>query len=256
MPRPYYSSGGFSPAPRSPLDAWLQSGYPLTIAIIAINFVTMALDTFRVPIGQHLALMIPTSLWRPWTLLTYPLVSFDIIGVLFYGFWLYFVGGSLERSWGTRFYGFFFGLMALISALGLVAGAFLLHVPVLATNWLPLAALTIAWCMLNPDQVIRFYFFLPIQAKWLAILEVVIIFFIHARIHPLMGFFALTGCAAAFAWTRFRPWHDIAHHTPRPRAQKPKTPLDDKFSLRDLNPFERIARARRKKQFERLMKDD
>lgn len=44
--------------------------------------------------------------------------------------------------------------------------------------------------------------------------------------------------------------------TPRAAGRKAARPKDDKFSVRDLNPFERIARARRKKQFERLMKDD
>ena len=44
--------------------------------------------------------------------------------------------------------------------------------------------------------------------------------------------------------------------TPRAAARKSARPKDDKFSIRDLNPFERIARAKRKKQFERLMKDD
>lgn len=35
-----------------------------------------------------------------------------------------------------------------------------------------------------------------------------------------------------------------------------RRPHDDRFTLRDLNPLERIARARRRKQFERLMRDD
>lgn len=39
-------------------------------------------------------------------------------------------------------------------------------------------------------------------------------------------------------------------------AARPKRKHDDAFSWRDLNPFERIARARRKKQFERLFEDD
>lgn len=38
--------------------------------------------------------------------------------------------------------------------------------------------------------------------------------------------------------------------------KKPARPHDDKFTLKSLNPLERIARARRKKKFERLMKDD
>ncbi len=42
----------------------------------------------------------------------------------------------------------------------------------------------------------------------------------------------------------------------RPKRSKTKRKHDDDFSWRDLNPFERIARARRKKQFERLFEDD
>lgn len=67
--------------------------------------------------------------------------------------------------------------------------------------------------------------------------------------------------------TSDQAWEDSRFHTegsplslprlPNLRARKkPAGPLDDKFTLRDLNPFERIARARRKKQFERLMRDD
>ena len=37
------------------------------------------------------------------------------------------------------------------------------------------------------------------------------------------------------------------------RAPRPK---DDRFTLRDLNPFEILARRKRRKQFEKLMKDD
>ena len=47
-----------------------------------------------------------------------------------------------------------------------------------------------------------------------------------------------------------------AGSTPKAKAARKPRPHDDKFSIRDLNPLERIARARRKKQFERLMKDD
>jgi len=60
-----------------------------------------------------------------------------------------------------------------------------------------------------------------------------------------------------------REYADAAYEESRYDAPKGSTPFkrkarpkDDKFSLRDLNPLERIARAKRKKQFERLMKDD
>lgn len=246
---------------QSPIDAWLNTGFPLTIVIISLNFLTMALYAFRVPVGEYLALIIPQSLFRPWTLLTYPFASFDIIQMIFYGIGLYFFGASLERSWGTRLYGTLFLSLAFITAIGLTAGAFLLRESVVAFNWLPLGALVLAWCALNSNEEIRFNFIFPIKGKWLALLEIVIIFFVYARFHPLMGCFALSGCAAALAWVQYRPWRDIGYHSVRSRTRsrvvRPGSkPRDDRFSLRDLNPFERIARWRRRKQFERLMKDD
>ncbi|HEX8236004.1 MAG TPA: site-2 protease family protein [Abditibacteriaceae bacterium] len=41
-----------------------------------------------------------------------------------------------------------------------------------------------------------------------------------------------------------------------PKIKKKKVRRDDDFSWRDLNPFERVKRARRKKQFQRLFEDD
>lgn len=43
---------------------------------------------------------------------------------------------------------------------------------------------------------------------------------------------------------------------PNPLRARRVVPLDDKRTLRDLNPLEWIARRKRKKQFERLMRDD
>lgn len=242
--------------------AWQEGNYPLTKWIIVLNIATLIASAFTHSIGYWLAFDAPVSLARPWTLLTYPFVSFDPIGLIFYGLWLYWVGGSLERSWGTRFYAGYLAAMSVITALGMSAGAALLHGIFPVNETLPLAALTVAWCMLNPDLEIRLWGIVPILAKWLAVGEVLIIFFTHARMHPLFGFFALSGCAASYLWVRTRAWSDVHLYSSMPYAPRPKKqkvqrgPRDDKFSMRDLNPFERMARARRKKQFERLMKDD
>src|SRR5690606_4283375 len=111
-----------------------------------------------------------------------------------------------------------YAAMTVISALGLTLGAFLLRVPVRADAWLPIAALTIAFCLINPHEVIRFWFILPIPARWIAIIEVVIIFFSYAGYHPLMGLFALTGCAASYLWVRNRAWSQADYYTPRSRS--------------------------------------
>lgn len=241
--------------------AWQEGNYPLTKWMIVINVATLLAALFRAPVDQWLSFYAPWSLTQPWRLLTYPLVSVNPIGLLFYGLMLWWVGGSLERSWGTRFFAIFFGLMSLITALGMSAGAATIGVQSFnIDNWLPLAALIIAWCMLNPDQEIRLWGVIPILAKWLALGEVLYIFFVYAQAHVVLGMSALLGCAASFAWVRTRGWHDIHLYSSMPsrqRIRKPKPPRrDDDFSLRDLNPLERLARARRKKQFQRLFEDD
>jgi membrane associated rhomboid family serine protease len=241
-------------------DAWEQGDFPLTKVIIALNFLSLVLVTFRVPVVDHLVFIAPQSLREPWTLLTYPLVSGDIIWMLFYGLMLYSIGGSLERSWGTKFYAIYFASMSVICAIGVTAAAIILDQPAAPANWLPLATLAFTYYMLDPNQPVSVWGVLQTQAKWMALVDVLIIFFIHARMHPLVGFCALLGCVASYAWIRTRAWRDIHQYSSMPmrhtQVKKKKVRRDDDFSWRDLNPLERIARARRKKQFQRLFEDE
>lgn len=243
--------------------AWQEGNYPLTKWLIAVNVATFVATMCGLPVGQWLDCVVPGDLLQPWRLLTYPFLTRfpDILNLVFYGLMLYQFGGSLERSWGTRFYAGYFFTMGVITALGMAVGGYLFHRDTPVFNMMPIAALLVAWCMLNPTQEILFFFF-PIQARWLAIFEVLFIFFGYAMFHPLMGFFALSGCAASYGWVRTRAWSGVSlyssmPYTPRVKTPKVKrAPRDDAFSWRDLNPFERIARARRKKQFQRLFEDD
>ena len=242
---------------------WSEGDYPLTKWLIVLNIVTLIGSAFF-PVAQFLAFSAPNSWIFPWTALTYPLYSSDPIGLLFYGLWLWFVGSSLERSWSTRFFAIYFALLSVITAVGLTVCSFIINSQIPVSNWMPIAALTVAWCMLNPDLEIRLYGIIPILAKYLAVGQCLIILFTYGRQHPLAGLFALSGCAASYWWVRSRAWRDISLYSSMPtystRAPKAKQPKrnrrDDDFSLRDLNPLEKMARARRKKQFERLMDDD
>lgn len=242
---------------------WAEGDYPLTKWLIVLNIVSLIAGAFF-PVAQFLAFSAPNSWILPWTALTYPLYSSDPLSLLFYGLWLWFVGGSLERSWSTRFFAIYFALMSVITAAGLTACSLIIKQPIFVSNYLPIAALTVAWCMLNPDLEIRLYGIIPILAKYLAVGECLIILFTYGRQHPLAGVFALSGCAASFWWVRSRAWRDISlyssmptYSTSSPKVKKAKrNRRDDDFSIRDLNPFEKLARARRRKQFERLMRED
>ncbi len=257
-------------------SVWSESNAPLTLALIVLTAFVFLLSFARVPIAQALYFTAPTSLAQPWRLLTYPLVATDIIGLLFNCLGLWWIGASLERSWGTKFYAAFFAAMTVITAVGMSLGSLLLHVPAYVGYYLPMSALFFAWCCLNANEEIRIYGIFPVLGKWMAVGEVLIIFFTNSAMHPMMGFFALTGCGAAFAWVKRRAWDGVNLYqtTPqrwdsdasqrtlprRPRLrvvpQKPPKPKDDRFTLRDLSPLEWFAKRRRRKQFEKLMRDD
>ena len=238
---------------------WLHDGaYPLTRGLIVATVVLSLADWLGAPMFSFLGFLAPDSLARPWTAFTYPLLALDPIGMLFYGLILWWIGGSLERSWGTKTFALFFGAMTLISALSISLGTWLLKLGQMPVYYqLPLAALTVAWCALNPNLEIRIYGIIPVLAKWLGVGTALIVFFTHARPSLLMGLFALAGCAASFWWIRARGWRDSFSYAYRAPVPKPKpNKRDDDFSIGDLNPLERWKRARRKKKFQRLFEDD
>ena len=247
-----------------------RSGFPLTISLIVIKFLMMALSSFGVPLAMFFVFVAPQSWQQPWRALTYPFVAFDIMEVLFSGIALYFFAGSLERSWGTKTFAIFLAAISVATALGLTLGTVLSGGAINADSWLIVAAIVVAWGTINKFESVLLWFF-PVQGRWLAVIDVAIIFFTYVvRFSFWMAICALAGCAASYLWVSNRVWYDVAYWTlrkrpknnrppnsaPRPQLAKTKRRHDDDFSWRDLNPFERIARAKRKKQFERLFEDD
>lgn len=243
------------------LDWFYDGGYPLTRALIVVTALLSVMSWLGAPVAGWLAFMAPVSLLaQPWTAITYPLVAFDPIGMLFYGLMLWWIGGSLERSWGIKTFALFFLAMTLISALSLSLGAWLLKTGIIPIYYqLPLAGLTVAWCALNPNLEIRIYGIIPVLAKWVGIGTALIVFFSYGRGNILLGLFALASCAASYYWIRVRGWRDSfthAYQAPQPKTKPKKPPHDDDFSIRDLNPIEKWKRAQRKKKFQRLFEDD
>jgi len=245
---------GYSPYGASGLST---QNTPFTLALIAINFVTLVAVTFRLIDPAWLALTVPGALARPWTLLTYPLVSFGIIGLLFYGIWIYFIGSALERAWGTVNYVVFFIAVSVVSGISLELGAMLTHSRLLVDNWLPMAAVTLAFCLLMPYVTILLFIF-PVQARILGWIEMAIVFFTYASRSPLLGFFALAGCGVAWLWinrgiaakSTFGSFH------PRPISRRTSRPRERLPLMEKINPLEWWKRYKRRKQFERLMRGE
>ena len=216
--------------PNSPIDSMrdfvTRGGIPVTLAVLTLNILTFLAVFFTPRLAGSFVLtqMMFSStnlLHAPWTLLTYPLVSLQfslgmIITLVF--FWL--SAGSLERSWGSRRFAIFFFAISAISALSLFLGGAALHtqVPPLNDVFLPLTALIVAFCMINPEQTLTVYFF-PVKAKYLGLGVTLWTYFQYGQmLGPLFGLFALGGILAAYLYVRFgRSWADIDSYGGRPR---------------------------------------
>jgi len=237
---------------------WLfQDKIPLTKLLILSNVVTFLLAVlFRVGILSALfTFRASTFLLMPWTAVTYPFVwaTRDPISLLFSGYWLWVAGGSLERSWGTARFAWFFFTMCAISALGLFAGALAgCGVAAIGNLWVPLAGLTVAFAMLNPEQQILFFFVIPLKLKYLALLSAGLLV-ISFGLMPPLGLFALFGCAYAYWYVK----HPVRYSAPRRRAEVIR--VYDRRK-RNLNPFTGIKdwndRRKLKKLFDRSYGED
>ncbi len=199
------------------ISYWLFADrIPVTKLLIVSNVVTfLAITLFDLGIiPAYLSFTTQTLISAPWTLVTYPLVGMcGVLCLLFQGYWLWVAGGSLERSWGSAKFARFFFIMSAVSALGLLAGSVFAKEPIEATGlWLPLAGVTIAFAMMNPEQQILFFLIIPLKLKYLALIDVAVVLVSYGQVHLALGVCALAGCAYSYACVRPGWWSSF----PRP----------------------------------------
>ncbi len=227
----------------------LPGACPITWAVIGANVVTFLLSYAGAARASEGLVFDPAVLLsRPWTVFSYPLVAVDFVVLLVsaYMFWLF--SGSLERSWGGWDYVVFLGVVTAAPAIALWVGMSLTGMSVpLAGLWLPVAATAVAWATINPYERVLLYFVIPLEARWLGLLAVLLVFF-SFRPFPL-GVFALAGCGVAWWYARggkYQLWRlrRGGESGPRPVRERSFT----------LNPLDAIQRWRRKRQFMRLIK--
>lgn len=238
---------------------------PLTKILIVSSIITFILTALFIKNGllENLLAYNPVGIvFRLWTLFTYPIVSDNpnqIFFMLFALYWLWVAGGSLERSWGTSRYAFFFFTMCAISALGLLVGGIVTGAMLgLAGLWLPLAGLTVAFAMKNPEQQILFFMIVPLKLKYLALLDVVLVLINYGQAHLLLGIFALAGCA--YSYWYIQPNRFSFDMPKRSRRSNVTRVFEKESPIDSLNPFKKMKEARDKerlrKLFERSFEDD
>lgn len=208
-----------------------RGGIPVTMTLVIVNVVLFFAAFFSpniaAPLLEHfLAFQSPGWLSVPWTVISYPLFSAGFFPLIFGCLFFWFAGGSLERSWGSGRFAGFMAAVTVITALSFALGGVLFHslTPLLAGLSLPLDAAIVAFCMLNPEESFR-YFFFTLKAKYIALIVTVWTLFSYG---PIFGVFACGGILAAFLYVKYgRAWGTIdSYRTPTRASRGPDLRMD------------------------------
>lgn len=168
------------------------------VLMVAVTFLSLLLGVFGVNLSNWLRLN-PSMVWvRPWTLLTFPLVN-DIVSTVFAAVWLWFIGSSLERTWGTKRYCRFLLLAVLITGLAFAGVKMLTRESLVAYGmWLPLTGVTWAWSEIYPDRDLMLWGMIPVKARWLAWIHAVLIFASYVNYHLLYALAAVSSIVLVY----------------------------------------------------------
>ncbi len=244
-----------------------RSGTLVCVALIvlsAANLLTSFVIT-AAPWNAYLAFMAPDAGARPWSFLTYPIAvdlggGYGFLSVVFSCWWLYFIGGEVERDLGHARFGIFWGLMTIIPALVMWAAMLIIGVMIpLIFMFLPLSGVTVAWCTRNPNSVINIMLVIPIKAKWLGWLTAGFVLFGYGFGHPMLGVFACLHLFIAWAYAMNRiPGlaYGKAVFTRKREGWKPIEKNDTYFADVKRREIERAERERLRKLFEGSLNDD
>ncbi len=151
-----------------------------------------------------------------WQLITYAFLPMGILGTLFAMLTLWFTGQYLEDIYGSRWMLELYLFSA--AAGGLLAAAIsFTHVfglrPDLITEgaWAPIFALLVAFAAVAGDQVVRLYFVLPIKAKYLVAIYILISMAVLLKGNDQFGALTqLCGAMMGYFFVRFAPRRGVA----------------------------------------------
>lgn len=144
----------------------------LTLVLVAAQAAALVLSLAKPGFAQMLVLD-PAYVWagQYWRLVSYLFLptSFSPLWALMGLYFLHLMGTNLEAQWGAFKYQLFWFFGAAITALG----ALLLNVP--TDNRFLLMSLFLAFATLFPRYEIRLFFILPLQVRWLAMFDALVI---------------------------------------------------------------------------------
>jgi membrane associated rhomboid family serine protease len=242
-----------------------RSQIPGTIALIVISSILFLTAFFDHNIGFLFTFNAPPfAVIDLFTMFSYALLTQDFVKCVFLLFFLSMIGGSLERSWGTAKFLIFFFCLSAISAVGLVLGATVLRTQALLSGmYIPLTSAFVAWATINPLQTVLFCYIVPIQARWLAMFYVGVIYFELYGGSPVLGLFALLGPLVSYLTISSGLMIGIGYiprKGPDLRVVKGGShtrgrPLDDAGITMSLNPLSRLRAWQQRRRLAKLLQN-
>lgn len=219
---PYRDS--YAPGMAGPhLTPWVRRLMIALTAVFLALFVTD--DLLHWGLTSYLVFVPGKLLEQPWSLLTFPFIHREPLGLLFTLLTLFFFGGSLEDRWGGRAFLKFCAVSAAggaLLALVLAAGSRMSQMPLMGFTGV-IYGLLLALAMFWPDMEINIWGIIPVKAKWLALVAAVIGFIISVQ-NGGFGLAHLGAFGTAFLYLKSpwapHAWGDIP--APRPVKRQPK----------------------------------
>jgi membrane associated rhomboid family serine protease len=178
---------------------------PVTLGILVLAVALYVIEwLFRPHLFTYLLYPVGTP-GQPWGAITYPFAQTgggnDVITLIFECWWLWMVGSMVERDMQSFRFGAFWVAMTVLPALLMTIVAALMHLsgmPLMGLE-LPLAAVTVAWATRHPEELVRLMMVIPIKAKWIGWLTVVVVVFTYGAGLPVLGVAAALPLAATWA---------------------------------------------------------
>lgn len=202
-----------------------------------------------------------------WTVITYPWANMpygDVLSLVFFFltlYWMWFAGSEVERAYGNVKYLIVWFGSTLLGGLFLWLGAKLAGVPLVYGGfWLPVAAVTVCWCYVNPQGQIMLYGMIPINSRVLAIITAITLILVHGSRHPIIGFASALHLIPVAIFAAGKISLPSIKRTPKmeDRAYLKKSERMDKSYYDDVKKreTEREEKERLRKMFESSLNDD
>lgn len=143
----------------------------ITIANVAFWLLGSVNRPFLSFITFSPALILRGQIWRLFTFMLFP-PSTGILAFLIFYFY-YWIGDTLEKTWGTGPFNFFFFSGVILTALyGFVVYFFTGYSINMDSTYLYFS-MFLAYAVMYPDMQVLFMFFIPLKMKYLAVIDLV-----------------------------------------------------------------------------------